>query len=323
LLTGRGDALSRHLLSDVFLAQGRFAESAALWQQSGEVEMLLETAAKAAQASQPEAALAAFEAAYALNAEDAALGLASFQLNSGKPAQAEELLRQALENYPASNQRAQWLLRLGDVLQTEKRWDEASAVYRQTLSEFPQTWQAHIGLGRALYQSGAGLAAARAEFDQAMRLADTGGNAQASLAQILLEEKRFAEAESWFSRAIALNPNVAWWYVLRASAARQAGDVETARQALLQGLEHFPNFGPLYFELSVVYRLQDLPDEAAQAIQRALELTQKPPAFYFVRAGAIYEWRGEKSQALQAYQQALSIDPKNEAAQSGAQRLGQ
>jgi len=41
--------------------------------------------------------------------------------------------------------------------------------------------------------------------------------------------------------------------------------------------------------------------QAIAAIERALVLMAPPNANYYTRAGGIYEWAGDKNQALHAY----------------------
>ena len=58
-----------------------------------------------------------------------------------------------------------------------------------------------------------------------------------------------------------------------------------------------------------------------QAIEQALDLMETPNLWYYVQAGVLYEWVGDQTSALQAYRQALTIDPKNPAAAQGVARL--
>ncbi|GAB4502307.1 MAG: hypothetical protein Fur0035_18550 [Anaerolineales bacterium] len=323
LLAGRGDVLSLHLLSDIFLAGGRFDEAAALWQKTDDFESLLKVASRAAQAGALDAARGAYRAAYALNVEVASLPLAAFELNNKNTAAAEEILRRALGDFPVSPRRAGWVLRLGDVLRAEQRWPEAEALYLQVLAGDPQNWQAHFGLGWVLYERGDGLEAALSEFEQVIAIDESRGRGQAAIGQVLAREGRFAEAEGWFAQAIALDPDVQWWYTARAAAARQSGNLPLALTVLQEALRCFPEAAPLYFELAATYQRMGEQDAARQSIERALTLEQTPTLSYLLRAASIYEWTGDKAKALAFYRLALTIDPQDESALRGAARLGQ
>ena len=63
--------------------------------------------------------------------------------------------------------------------------------------------------------------------------------------------------------------------------------------------------------------------QAMAAIEQALVLMAPPNVYYYARAGSIYEWAGDKNQALYAYRQVLLIDPQNAVARKGVERLDQ
>jgi len=86
-------------------------------------------------------------------------------------------------------------------------------------------------------------------------------------------------------------------------------------------LTRFPDFAPAYYEIAYIYQLNEQPAQAMTAIERALALMAPPNASYYTRAGSIYEWAGDETQALHVYRQALLIDPQNAAARKGVDRL--
>jgi len=86
-------------------------------------------------------------------------------------------------------------------------------------------------------------------------------------------------------------------------------------------LARFPDYAYSYYEMAYAYQLNKQPVQAITAIEQALALMTPPNAGYYVRAGSIYEWVGDKNRALNAYRQALLIDPRNAAALEGVERL--
>ena len=324
-LAVQGDQFAMHLLADACLAQGDFSGAVIMWQQAGDVASLLRVASQAQQAGHLEETLMAYQAAWRLDPETGTLPLANFLLNSLNSKKdygaAENVLRQSLAALPNSRFWPLWSNRLGDALRAQKRWDEALTVYESTLVHSPDDWAAHIGLGWARYERGDGLQAAMSEFQEAINIPKSQGNGQLALAQALTREKRFEEADAWFVQALALNPDAPGRYVARANAARQAGDLALALAVYQETSARFPDFAPAYYEIAYAYQLNDQPAQAMTAIEWALALIVPPNAYYYARAGSIYEWAGDESQALSAYRQALLIDPQNAAALKGVERL--
>jgi len=319
----QGDPLAMRLMSDALAAQGDFAGALAIWQKAGDAASVLRVASQAQQAGRLEDALLAYQAAWRLVPESGTLPLANFLLDSKQDyGRAEKVLRQSLATFPNSRSWPVWSDRLGDALRAQKRWDEAVAVYESVLVRTPDDWTAHIDLGWAKYERGDGLQAAMDEFQKAINAPKSQGNGQLAIAQALTREKRFEEADTWFVQALALNPEQPWWYVSRGDTARQAGNLTLALAVYQEALARFPDLAYAYYEMAYTYQLNKQPAQAMTAIQRALTLMAPPEAYYYVRAGIIYEWAGDKNQALHAYRLALLIDPQNAAALEGVQRLG-
>ena len=318
----QGDQLAMHLMADALLAQGDFIGAVAIWQQTKDVTSLQQAALQAQQAGRMEEALMAYEAAWTLDSEAGTLPLANFLMNYRQDyGRAENVLRQSLATIPNSGYRPDWSRRLGDALRAQQRWDEAAAAYESTIVQAPDDWAAHIGLGWTSYERGDGLQVAMSEFQEAINAPESQGNGQLAIAQVLTREERFEEADAWFVQALALNPEAQWWYVGRGNAAQQAGNLTLALAVYKEALTRFPDFAPVYYEIANAYRLNEQPAQAMAAIERALVLMAPPNANYYARAGSIYEWAGDKNQALHAYRQALLIDPQNAAALKGVGRL--
>lgn len=318
----QGDPLSMRLMGDALLAQGDFAGALAIWQQAGDAASLLRVASQAGQAGRLEDALMAYQAAWRLDKESGTLPLANFLLNSEKDyGAAENVLQQSLVALPNSRYWPLWSNRLGDALRVQKRWDEALTAYESTLVHSPDDWAAHTGLGWTKYERGDGLQAAMSEFQEAINIPESKGNGQLAIAQALTREKQFEEADAWFAQALALNPDARGWYVARGNAARQAGNLPLALAVYQEALARFPDYAPVYYEIAYVYQLNEQSEQAVAAIEQALALMAPPNAYYYTRAGSIYEGAGDASQALHAYRQALLIDPQNAVARKGVERL--
>jgi tetratricopeptide (TPR) repeat protein len=261
-------------------------------------------------------------AAWKLDPKSSTLPLVNFLLDYQKdiPA-AESVLRQAIANSPDEDSWFAWNNRLGEIYRSEKRWDEAVTVYENILTRDTQYWQAYIGLGWAKYERGDGLAAALVEFQKVIEIPESKGSGEFAIAQVLAREKQFQQAEEWYIKALMLNPDAKWWWVARANAMRDSGELSKAIEIYLIGIEKFPTFSNLYYEIAWAYKLNQQLAEAITNIEKAIEIVETPNLWYYIRAGKIYEEMGEKEKALQAYKRALQIDPMNESALKGIERL--
>ncbi len=319
--SAQGNRFALSLMADALLAQGDFVGALAIWQQTKDIDALLEVAPQMAQAGRLEEALMAYETAWTLNAESGALPLVNFLLNYEQDySRAEDILRQSLASAPNSKRQLDWSRRLGDVLQAQKRWEEAATVYENIIAQTPNDWASYIGLGWTRYERGDGPQQAIEEFQKAIAIDQTRGDGYFAVAQLLRREQRFVEADDWYRLALERNPKREW-YIARANAARSAGNLELALATYQEAAEKFPTYAAVYYEMALTYRLNEQPEEAEASIEKALSLMIRPDEAYYVRAGQIYEWSGDAAQALKAYRNALTIDPDNSAAQQGIRRL--
>jgi tetratricopeptide (TPR) repeat protein len=232
-----------------------------------------------------------------------------------------ELLEEALDRYPGNPERQQWWNRLGEMYTEQEDWNSAIQVYENAIVEFPDNPGFHINLGLAYYEGGENVGMATDEIKQAIALDPDSGIGYYSLARLLAREKRYAEADNWFERAIGKNPNSNWWPLVRANTARAAGNLALAQQEYLAIIERSPNFTPAYYEIAQLYRLIEEPDQSISAIEQAIDLSSNPNQEYFFRAAGIYEWTGNLEKALDSYRQILALDPENEVAMEKVQSL--
>lgn len=177
--------------------------------------------------------------------------------------------------------------------------------------------------GYALYNSGEDTSAAIEAFQRAISLDNTLASAHAGMAGIMASEHRYEEALSWYSKALASEPDNNSWHVARAHMARASGDISLATNLFLDAIELFPEFAPAHYGIALVYRQLDEPKKAVKAIESALSLSSSPNLEYYLRAGEIYEWTGDFEKALAVYQRAYDLDPSSEPAYSGIMRVNE
>jgi tetratricopeptide (TPR) repeat protein len=304
-------------LADIFIASLASRED----QLALDVASLLQVGSQIQQAGRQEEALMAYEAAWTLDPELGTLPLANFLLDSKKDyITAENMLGQSLATFPNSMDWPAWSRRLGDAFRAQKRWDEAAAAYKSAIVQASDNWAAYIGLGWTRYERGDGLQVAMNEFQKAIKEPESQGSGQRAIAEMLTRENRFEEADAWFVQALALNPEP-WWYVERGNAAIDAKNLRLALRVYQEALARFPDYAWAYYEEAYAFQLNGQPAQAITDIEQALALMVPPNTYFYSRAGSIYEWAGDASRALQAYRQALLVDPQNVAAINGVKRL--
>ncbi len=94
----------------------------------------------------------------------------------------------------------------------------------------------------------------------------------------------------------------------QALAALEAGEDDTAEQALLQLTRDFPELSGPHANLGLLYLRQDRPDEAARELERAVTLNPEQAAAWNA-LGIVHRQRGDFEAAREAYEAALAADP--------------
>ena len=134
-----------------------------------------------------------------------------------------------------------------------------------------------------------------------------------TIGQITAKQYKYPEADSWFQRAIELNPKREW-QLKRARVAKEAGNLSLSRVIYEQMISQYPSFAQIYVELSWVFYLDQKFPEAETSIESALQFMPFPRANYYLRAGRIYEKVGKTQKAIESYEKVLTIEPENNVA---------
>ncbi|MGC9358307.1 MAG: tetratricopeptide repeat protein, partial [Anaerolineae bacterium] len=250
------------------------------------------------------------------------LPLANFySRRAGDLKTARDVLRKALLTYPDSRFRLSWMRRQGEILVELGEWGEAQQVYTELAAQFPDDISSLIGLGWLIYERGDGLDAAVTVFEQAIERDPERGEGYFAMGQILAQAGRYAEADSWLRLAIEREPQNLYWWLERANTARDAGNLALALEIYGETLSRFPEHAGTYYHMAWAYRLDEQPEQAILAIERALALKDPSDSKFYGRAGEIYEWRGDLEKARVAYERALTLDPGNDTAAAGLRRI--
>jgi tetratricopeptide (TPR) repeat protein len=282
----QGGASIWRKVGDVFKAQGKWQEAAS-----------------------------AYHKAWLTDPENTVIDLASALGNEKDFLGADEILKQALQTFPSSPYRVQWIRLLGASLVKQEKWEKAQTLYTQAIKEFPDQGEFYISLGWVIYEYLDDIQYARYLFEQAVALNPERAAGYAAIGQLLSREKLFGEADKWLAQAIEKDPKQSYYYLLRANNARNADRVSEAIELYKQTIVLFPDYPIVYYQLAQAYKINHQVQEAVDAIERAIEINPKPEVAYYLRAAQIYQWAGDDESAIRTYEKVIELDPQNQEAQ--------
>lgn len=165
---------------------------------------------------------------------------------------------------------AKGLWALGIHALGEERPAEAQALLREAIEENPTFWIARKDLGLALVQAGELLEASEA-FRAALQLKPDDAQASASLVDVLLACTLVSEAEAEARRGLSMNPDLAQAHdaLARVHVTRQEWDA--ARSVLRAGLSKSPADFACNFRLGGIELETDNPCAAIEPLERCLQ----------------------------------------------------
>lgn len=141
-----------------------------------------------------------------------------------------------------------------------------------------------------------------------------------NLGLYLTEEKRFAEADVHYRKAIEIRPNdhVAY-YDLGLKAAIQ-GDLDSAIQNFNKTLELCPSFAMAHYQIGNLFSRENRWDDAIQEYRAALQSLPKLTLGHFNLANALAQ-SGKQDDAMAEYHRTLETDPDYVPASIGIARI--
>lgn len=104
--------------------------------------------------------------------------------------------------------------------------------------------------------------------------------------------------------------------------ALKSGDPKTALQHLAEAVRQNPSDAQAYAYLGTTYGQLNLPEQAAQCLERAVALAPQSAALQF-NFGIALEKAGKRDEAVAAYRRSLTLDASYERARQALARLGQ
>jgi tetratricopeptide (TPR) repeat protein len=197
--------------------------------------------------------------------------------------------------------------------------EEAAFCFAQAIEVNPKYLRAYQSLA-ALLESQGDLASARGYLEEARRLSPLNPERLYTLGQLCLKDSAPEEAREYLEESWRIGQYV--------PAARRSEMAETflaaglnqvAEELFLRAIDAAPHDVHLYNRLGVALRRQQKHSQALECYQQALKLDPKNEKVHF-NLGVLYFDLGEKEKALKAFRAALKIHPTFTEAQDFLQR---
>ncbi|WP_433124847.1 tetratricopeptide repeat protein [Micromonospora sp. CA-240977] len=193
-----------------------------------------------------------------------------------------------------------------------RRFDEAEEAVRRAVEARPDSPRPYVELGY-LHDDRYDHRRALEAFEQALSIDPQHESALIWHIVELRRLRRFKEAEDAIRLAIGKRPDSPDLHLQRALLHENRHDHEQALTAVEQALTISPQH-----ELALAWRVTELRqlrrfDEAEEAVRRAVEARPDSPRPY-VELGYLHDDRHDHRRALEAFEQALTIDPHHESA---------
>jgi tetratricopeptide (TPR) repeat protein len=242
--------------------------------------------------------------------------LGTVEEKRGHASDAERAFQEAAQRSTSEDYRFDY----GNFLVQHGKLEAAVAALRAAVSDLPNSWKLHIGLGSALYLIGDYESAAEALLD-AVRLKPDNASAFFLLGEAYDAAQLHQPAiESAFASYLKTTPRDAWAYyhyaaILYAHAEKNGrDDFRLAAANLKEALRIEPGFAEAYFELGLIALAQGKMDQSVEALEKAASLDPRlAPAHY--RLGLAYQRLGNAARSKEEFDRFRSL--KNSAPYRG------
>jgi tetratricopeptide (TPR) repeat protein len=235
--------------------------------------------------------------------------LALFQ--SGRPAEAEALLRQCVAAEP---QRAEALELLGGAISAQGRVAEALEWYDRARPLRPSSPSLRHNRGQALFALGR-AEEALAELREAVRLKPDLHPAWNQMGAVLGALGDAAGAERAYRRALALRPDHGETHYNLGLLFQEGGRTEEAIACYRKSLQLRPQFAAAHNNLANALALLGRTDEALSHYQRALRIDPQLADAYSNFGTALREL-GRVDEAIPLLERAVALKPQSAAVQN-------
>jgi tetratricopeptide (TPR) repeat protein len=208
-------------------------------------------------------------------------------------------------------------LKLADGFNVLGDSTRASQLYLEVLKhppDLPMVEERVRGNLTEIYLRGSDHKRAIEQLQAILRGDPTNPQAYYYLGRMAMEEKKFAEAADYFSKALLLSPELESGYYFLAMAQIDLNHTSEALATLDRARQKFPQSFALEFYTAVAFSKQKAYTEAlqhfvtAEVIAKATDPKLLNEGFYF-QLGAAYERKGDLTQAEEYFHKSLSLSP--------------
>ena len=154
--------------------------------------------------------------------------------------------------------------------------EEAIRHYQKALAIAPDFYPAHNNLG-SLYLRAADFAAARIQFEEAIRLNQSDAEARLNLANVLLMTRNYDEALQNVQEGLRRSPESPFGYFLQGSIYKRTGKLPEAERSLQMALELDPTMSRVRLELVNIYLTEGKKSEATEELRAFLKDSPDDP----------------------------------------------
>jgi putative PEP-CTERM system TPR-repeat lipoprotein len=180
---------------------------------------------------------------------------------------AREAFEAAIRSDPANTDARRGLARIGlmdgDTQAAEQQLDKALETARDDM----QTWLLKGELEMSLRKP----EAAQGSFEKALELSPTSAVARMGIVRAMLAQGKTADASAHIDILAKASPNHPMVNYLRALAARQANDLDTAQAALREVLGVAPNHAPSLLQAGQIHYMRREFEQARDVLRRYLD----------------------------------------------------
>jgi len=234
----------------------------------------------------------------------------------GNSKQAYTYLHQAIESCPKHSRS---LIQLADMAESEGKYKEALDYLQKAVEhtpDFHERYRMYVRLGKIYGERLQNLTESIAMYQAAMRMDPHDPDAPAALAEIYHGQMQWEALEDLVGKFITLlapnHPQVGIWYHRWATAAENLDKKDEAISRYITAMKLAPKHLPTLLALGPLHVEKEQWQEAWQCFQEAYahpELRDKTKVLS--QLGMIEEKLGKYQEAMEHYQQLLSVHPED------------
>ncbi len=189
------------------------------------------------------------------------------------------------------------------------RLKQAKSAYRQILSTYPKSTEAHFRMAILLHDENDPEGAVW-HFQRLLQLSPKLAEVHFNLGTILVRLGRKQEAAESFGRAVELQPSMADAHNNLGIVLRDQGDMERAIQSFESAIRHAPRLVSALVNLGTTLIKCRRPDRAVEVCRLARELNPELAEAHLA-LGLALEQAGQKEEATQCLQEAVRRKPES------------